>query len=90
MAVRATLEHGPDFKPARVRDDRGHVWMVQEVIEHWQHPESAPDTLGRAGCITRWVLRVWGPVPHNPSAKGEFTMRAERYGDRPGWWIEPG
>jgi hypothetical protein len=87
--VRATLEHGPDFAPARVRRGR-HVWLVRETVEHWAHPASAPETLGQPELTERWVLRVWGPLPGKPSARGEFVMRAGRFGNRPGWWIEPG
>lgn len=64
--------------------------MVQAVLEHWQHEVSAGELLGRPECAARWVLRVWGPLPGQPGTKGEFVLRAERFGDRPGWWIEPG
>lgn len=90
MPIPATLRHGADFKPARIRDRRGHLWLVQEVLAHWQHEASAGELLGRPECIARWVLRVCGPLPGNPSVRGEFVLRAERFGDRPGWWIGPG
>lgn len=87
-AVRATLEHGPDFTPARVR--RGdHVWLVLGVVEHWAHPGSVRETYGSAELVERYVLRVWGPLPQKPAARGEFAMTAERFGDRAGWWIGP-
>ncbi len=34
-------------------------------------------------------MRVSGPLPGNPSEKGEFVITVCRYGDRPGWWISP-
>jgi hypothetical protein len=37
----------------------------------------------------RFRVRVSGPLPGNPSEKGEFVITVCRYGDRPGWWISP-
>jgi hypothetical protein len=89
VPVPATLQHGADFKPKWIRDRRGYVWFVREAVEHWKHPGSAAETFGRAGLTERWVLRVWGPFPGQPSQRGEFVMTAETYGDRPGWFIKP-
>ena len=47
------------------------------------------DAVGTPAEMGRFRVRVSGPLPGNPSEKGEFVMTVRRYGDRPGWWISP-
>ena len=47
------------------------------------------DAVGTPAETKRFRVRVSGPLPGRPSEEGEFVMTVRRYGDRPGWWINP-
>lgn len=58
------------------------------MLEDWTTPRYY-DAAGTPAETRRFRVRVSGPLPGNPSEKGEFVMTLCRYGDRPGWWISP-
>jgi hypothetical protein len=58
------------------------------VVEVWTMP-AYHDDIGTPMEMTRYRVRVTGPLPCRPSEAGEFGMIVRRYGDRPGWWISP-
>jgi hypothetical protein len=83
--------YGRDLEPRRVEHLQfGITWDVTAILDHWAHPGSAKDTLGKAILINWWLLRVSGPLPGRPAETGEFTMEVSGYGDPPGWWITVG
>src|SRR5262249_19882333 len=63
-------------------------WKVLQLLEDWTTPRYH-DAVGMPAETKRFVVRVRGPLPGNPSCDGEFTMTIRRFGDRPGWWASP-
>jgi hypothetical protein len=53
------------------------------VLEDWTTPRYY-DAVGTPAETRRFRVRVSGPLPGNPSEKGEFVMTVRRYGDRSG------
>jgi hypothetical protein len=89
MDVAAVVELGPHLTPEAIRHPRlGLTWTVNAVLESWTTPQYHA-TVGTPGETRRFLVRVSGPLPGDPSAAGEFVMMIRRYGDRPGWWIRP-
>lgn len=82
---------GEEWRPVRLRHRRlGLWWTVREVLAAWTHPGWPEKTYGHPIIERRYKLRVWGPLPWTPARRGEFTLVATSYGDRPvSWWIRP-
>ena len=75
--------------PTRVHHGNlGLVWMVEEVLWHWQRAGKRYSLPGSV-LTERWRLHVNGHMPGEPGERGKFVMEVRTYGDRPGWWITP-
>jgi hypothetical protein len=73
------------LEPKRVEHLQfGITWDVTEILDHWEHPKHAKDTLGKAILIKWWLLRVSGPLPGRPAERGEFVMEVSFRSDPPG------
>ena len=60
---------------------------MTEILDRWQHPGQAEDTIGKPVLIKWGLLGVSGPLGGHPADRGEFAMEVSFYGDPPGWWI---
>ena len=91
IPARVMFAHAPsgrELVPERVEHLQfGITWDVTGILDSWQHPGRAEDTLGKPVLIKWWLLKVSGPLPGRPAKCGEFLIGASFYGDPPGWWI---
>jgi hypothetical protein len=68
--------------------ERGHVWLVTQLAEAWQHPRPRA-ARGQPVLAERYVVHVDGPLPGKPGQGGRFMMELCAYGHLEGWWIIP-
>jgi hypothetical protein len=91
IIARVSFNHPPSgrgLEPKRVEHlQLGLSWYVTGILDHWQHPGRAEDTLGKPDLIKWWLLKVSGPLPGRPAERGEFVMQVSFYGRPPGWFI---
>jgi hypothetical protein len=84
-AAEAQLEMAQDGQPTLVlHRDGKQVWFADQLM--CAHRVAAGNGAG-AGDWLR--LRVWGPLPGEPGARGMFIMVAEQTGQWPWWQIRP-
>lgn len=57
------------------------------ILDYWQHPGRAEQTLGQATLTKWWLLEVYGPLPGRLAESGRFMMEISAYGNRRLWWI---
>ena len=90
MEAPALVDLGSRLVPVSIRHATLPLeWKVLKVIENWTC-ERYHAVVGTPGETKRFTLRVSGPLPGNPSTDGEFVMVVTRFGDRAGWWAQPG
>jgi hypothetical protein len=91
IPARVMFAHAPPgrgLEPERVEHGQlGITWDVTGILDCWQHPGRAEQSLGRPTLAKWWLLKVCGPLPWCPADHGEFVMQVSRYGDRRLWWI---
>ena len=94
VLARISFNHAPSgrsLEPKQVEHlQLGITWDVTGILDRWQHPGRAEDTIGKATLIKWWLLKVSGPLPGRPDKRGEFVMETSFYGSPPGWWITAG
>lgn len=89
MEAPAVVDLDPRLMPVAIRHAAlGLSWSVLAILEDWTTPAFYEDR-GTPLETRRFRVRVTGPLPGRPSEAGEFEMIVRRYGDRPGWWINP-
>jgi hypothetical protein len=89
MEVRGEVDLGADARPMLIRHTRlALIWEVTAVLEDWMTRQYR-DVAGTPEETRRFRCRVRGPLPGQPSEKGDFVLVVRRYGDRAGWWITP-
>jgi hypothetical protein len=87
--AQAIVELGSRLVPVAIHHGRLALsWSVLAVLENWTTPHYHAVN-GTPEETRRFLVRVRGPLPSQPSTDGEFEMVIRRYGDRPGWWISP-
>jgi hypothetical protein len=81
-----------DAKPARISDDQGRAWTVEDITDHWVHPDrhhSGADKVGYGIEAERWRLVVDGPLPYE-RGRGRQPVTIVAYNDGAGWYLRPG
>jgi hypothetical protein len=76
--------------PARITGHDDLQWVVDRVIESWQHPDvreygkvnSEPGAPARV-----FRLAVTGPIPGQPGATGSQEVALISWGDGAGWYL---
>lgn len=78
-----------DASPSRIADHDGQQWVVEEVVDHWRHPD-----FGRSGAAKvaygieaeRWELVVDGPLPRG-AGHGRQRAIVRAFNDGAGWYL---
>lgn len=61
------------------------AWLVTEALDG--SAPGRPQETRWAGCHQAVAAEGSGPLPGRPAERGEFVMKVQAHGHRPGWWI---
>lgn len=80
-----------DATPSRIADHDGQQWVVEEVLDHWLHPDYGSSGAAKVPYgieAERWRLVVDGPLPYE-AGRGRRRADLRTFNDGAGWYIVP-